>query len=319
MIELAKYFRILFMSVRISRERLKDFTESHILRLTANNPGGIFTTILTAVTAAYNNYYGDLSSESVNLAVQEGKTIAMNASRVALEKILSDNENLVAYTYRNTPETYEEFYPLGMSEYYQSDLPTFETITDRYKTVLAAHAGDFTAGFVTDYNTAQALFKANREAQTTAKANVSAERSDLVTTREELAYYLTKNVLTIALEYTGEEAKAEVYFDQSILNAAFKESATKVDANIDPGLTQNVFDNVTKPEVEIKGNNNGEEALYIGYKASEDEACTAADKVLAPGEVGYATSGELGWSTTKKYLNVTNPGANAGSYIIEKV
>ena len=83
MIELVKYFRILFLSVRISRERLKDFTESHILSLTAHNPGGIFTTILTNVTAAYNNYYGDLSSEAVNLAVQEGKTIAMKASRVS--------------------------------------------------------------------------------------------------------------------------------------------------------------------------------------------------------------------------------------------
>src|SRR4051812_12669767 len=109
MIELIKYFRILFLSKNLSRERLKDFTEAHILALTAHNPGGIFTTILTNVTTAYNNYYGDLSSEMVNLAVQEGKTVAMNASRVALEKQLSDNEGLIAYTYRNNLDKYELF------------------------------------------------------------------------------------------------------------------------------------------------------------------------------------------------------------------
>src|SRR5688572_30545607 len=122
MIELIKYFRILFMSAKISRERLKDFTEDHIIRLTNNNPGGIFTVILTAVTNAYNSYYGDMSSEEVNLAVQEGKTVAMNNSRALLEKQLSDHEKLVAYTYRNAPETYEEFYPLGLKEYYDADL-----------------------------------------------------------------------------------------------------------------------------------------------------------------------------------------------------
>ena len=148
MIELAKYFRIMFMSVRISRERLKDFTESHIARLTANNPGGIFTTILMNIMAAYNNYFGDLSSESVNLAVQEGKTIAMESSKTALLKNISENEGLISYTYRNNPETYEEFYPQGVDEYYQADLPTLETISNRYLALLTNYAAYFTAGFL---------------------------------------------------------------------------------------------------------------------------------------------------------------------------
>ncbi len=68
MIELIKYFSILFMSPKISRERLKDFTESHIARLTANNPAGVFTTILTNITTAYNSYFGDLSSDYARLS-----------------------------------------------------------------------------------------------------------------------------------------------------------------------------------------------------------------------------------------------------------
>src|SRR6476620_8053847 len=111
MIELVKYFRILFLSVKLSRARLKLFTEDHIQRLNANNPGGIFTTILTNVTNAYNAYYGDMASESLNEAVREGKTLAMNESRGFLEKNISENEGLVSYTYRANLSLYEEFYP----------------------------------------------------------------------------------------------------------------------------------------------------------------------------------------------------------------
>lgn len=319
MIELLKYFRILFMSPQISRERLKDFTESHIARLTANNPGGIFTTILTNITNAYNSYFGDLSSESVNLAVQEGKTIAMESSKTALLKNISENEGLISYTYRNNPETYEEFYPQGVDEYYQADLPTLETISNRYLTVLTNHAADFTAVFVATYGLLQGTYVANRAAQTTAKGNVDSERSDLATSRPALALQLTKNLLTISLEYAGDESKAAVYFDQSILNAAFRESEKKVESAIDPLVTQNVFDSITKGEVEIKGKNNGESVLYIGFKATAEEPCTAADKVVNPGEEGSTSSAELGYTSVNKYLNITNPGPMIGNYVIEKV
>jgi hypothetical protein len=319
MIELIKYFSILFMSPKISRERLKDFTESHIARLTANNPAGVFTTILTNITTAYNSYFGDLSSESVNLAVQEGKTIAMNESRIALEKNITENEKLIAYTYRNNAPFYEEFYPLGLTEYQNADLPTLETISNRYLTVLTNHAADFPATFLGAYALVQNTFVANRAAQTTAKGNVDAERSDLATTRPALALQLTTNLLTIALHYVGDESKSDVYFDQSILNAAFKESERKITANIDAGGTQNVFDNIIKSDLKLQCTNTGETPLFIGFKTTADEACTATDFVINPGESVQKTASELGFSSTKKFLNITNPGSTTGSYIIEKV
>jgi hypothetical protein len=234
MIELVKYFRILFLSKNLSRERLKDFCEDHIARLNANNPGGIFTPILTAITTAYNNYFGDLSSEALNQAVQEGKTIAMNNSRAALEKNISDNEKLIAYTYRNNPEIYEEFFPMGMKEYYDADLTTLETISLRFYNVFLSHAFDFPPAVIGENQMLQNTFVANRAEQMAAMSNVDAERSDLATTRPVLCQQLTVNLLTIALQYVGDESKADVYFDQTILNAAFKESERKVADDIDP-------------------------------------------------------------------------------------
>jgi len=319
MIELIKYFRIMFMSTRISRDRLRAFTEDHIQRLTANNPGGIFTTILTDVTNAYNAFAGDLASKSLNEAVKEGKTIALTEAHDALEKQISENESLVRYTYRNNNPFYEEFYPLGITEYHDAGMEVFATITLRYRTVLANHNADFPAQFVTDYNTLYGTFVTNRNAQSTAKSAVSSEISDLAATRPALAKQLTVDLLTISLEYIGDESKADVYFDQAILDAAFRESERKVTSEINPGETQNVFDNITKGDLMIAVKNNGEDVINIAFKNAADVAVAAGEHPVNPGQEISLNAAEFGWTSENKFLNVTNNGALAGSYTVEKV
>lgn len=320
MIELIKYFRILFMSPRISRDRLKSFCEDHIIRLTNNNPGGIFTTILTAVTAAYNAFYGDLSSMDVNRAVQEAKTEAMEASRQTLLKQLSDNEKLVSYTYRNDVGVYQEFYPLGITEYREATLANLETIGLRYKTVLANHAADFTPAFVTDYDTVYQTYVDNRTAQTAAMSSVAAERSDLTATRSTLATQLTHNVLTISLQYLGDESKAEVYFNQQILDDAFRASERRVVGEIDPGETHNIFE-VTEADVRVVVRNTGTFDLFVNFESSPDQPVDLIEgRQLKPGEEDSGLAGEGGWTSVKRFLNVTNPpNATAGGYIGQKV
>lgn len=321
MIELAKYFRILFLSARISRSRLKDFTEDHIQRLTANNPAGIFTTILTNVSTAYNTYYGDMASESVNQAVQEGKTVAMNESRTVVETFISEGQGLIDYTYRNNRSVYEEFFPRGMEEYYQASISEFETITDRFKSALAAHSGDFTGTFVADFTSLQATFVANRAAQLTAKGNVAAERSDMATTRPALAFQLTTNLLTIALQYLGDESKADVYFNQAILDAAFREGARKVEADINPATTENIFDDITQPDVRLVIENIGiaptDADLDFGFGPAANTVVTNK-RVIIGNEVSF-TVAELGWTTDNRFFNVTNASGSAGSYKVRKV
>ena len=320
MIELVKYFRILFLSAKISLERLKGFTEDHIQRLAGNNPGGIFTQILNDVTVAYNAYFGDLASESLNEAVKEGKTIGMKEARKALEKNISDNEGQVRYTYRDNDTFYEEFYPHGVTEYLRADLATFETITLRYRNVLADHAGDFTPQFSADFNTFRGTFVTNRNLQLSAKGDVAAEKSDIATTKPALAEQLTVNLLTIALEYVGDESKADVYFDQAILNAAFNESAKKVTADINPDETQNVFDNISQPDVRLRIRVTGDDAAFnFGFKAADNSVVTETTHQLTNGADVTVTSAEWGWTSTNKNLNVTNPGAVAGSYVVEKI
>jgi hypothetical protein len=100
---------------------------------------------------------------------------------------------------------------------------------------------------------------------------VDAERSDLRTSHPELCTQLTKNLLIIPLQYLCNESKADVYFDQSILNAAFNESQTKVEAEIDPGVSEVVFSNITKATVSLTIENKDTVALNFGFVANETD------------------------------------------------
>jgi hypothetical protein len=317
MIQLYKYFRILFLSPQINRERLKLFCEKHIQLLTSNNPGGIFTTILTDVTNSYNAYYGDMASKSVNLAVQEGLTAAMEESRTALVKNISDGERLVKYTYRDNVAFYQEFYPQGITEYHKADLPSLETITDRYRNRLTAHSADFPPAFINDFTLVRGTFMSNRTAQLAAMGTVTGEISDLATTKPALAKQLTTNLLTIALEYVGDESKAAVYFDQAILDAAFREADRRVTNEINPGDTDNVFDNVSSPDVRISIKSESEDTLVGGFVSSPNAVPTQLN--IAAGIEIILNAAELGWTSENKFFNISNGSGIAGKYTVEKL
>jgi hypothetical protein len=147
---------------------------------------------------------------------------------------------------------------------------------------------------------------------------VASERSDQATTKPALAQQLTVDLLTISLEYVGDESKADVYFDQTILDAAFRESERRVANDINPGETQNAFDNVTKGEVRITVKNNSEDVLNFGFKNAEDVAIPAGEHEVAAGQEVSVNAAEWGWTSENKFLNVTNNAALAGSYVAEK-
>lgn len=214
---------------------------------------------------------------------------------------------------------YEEFYPLGITEYLRSSVSELATLGERYLNILTVHAADFSAPFITAYTDLYNAYVAALDENSSVRSGVDTERSDLSTSRDALALQMTKNLLTIALQYAGNESKADIYFDQSILNVAFRESEKKVTGEIDPGLTQNVFDNITKGELQLRMKNDGEGVLNIAFKADEATPATETDAAIAPGQEVTLSAAELGFTTVNKYLNITNLGTLIGSYTVEKV
>ena len=57
MIDLSIFFKNHFDSPFISDSKLLKFAQIHLKRLSVNNPGNIYDTIITEMTQVYNDYY----------------------------------------------------------------------------------------------------------------------------------------------------------------------------------------------------------------------------------------------------------------------
>ena len=57
MIDLSIFFKNHFDSPFISDSKFLKFAQIHLKRLSVNNPGNIYDTIITEMTQVYNDYY----------------------------------------------------------------------------------------------------------------------------------------------------------------------------------------------------------------------------------------------------------------------
>lgn len=130
--DLNMYFEIAFLKARISFENLRKFAEITIQRISMNNPGGIYTDILTALTNAYTSYFGDIVDEETKKALKEGSTITMNNAMNAFIGWVRQKEGIISGTFGIGSAIHQAFYPHGMTEYTNMDLGNAETIMNRY-------------------------------------------------------------------------------------------------------------------------------------------------------------------------------------------
>ncbi|MBK7149807.1 MAG: hypothetical protein IPH78_13595 [Bacteroidetes bacterium] len=320
MIDLIKYFRILFMSPQISRERLRQFAESHIQRLTVNNPGGIYGAILAAITTAYSNFAGNLVDAATLEASSKALTLAMNDAQKAVHDKIREFEPLLDYTYRANRPVYLEFYPQGLTEYDAATNAVFQTIAQRFQAAMNAHLADFPPAEAAAFNTLMTTYLSSINNELAGEGNVAGERTEIADTRLALCTQLTTNLLTIALNNVGNEAQAAVYFDQSILDAAFATN-TAAEGDLDPGATANAFSNTSKPDTQYRFKLLSEGSVSIFFKDSETSPVTLTEgKQIVSGQDWQTyTASDIGYSSTDRYLNITNTGTATTSFIIERV
>jgi hypothetical protein len=129
---LRTYFTVIFDSPKISDDKLRKFAEIHLQRLSADNPGGVFTPLITATTAAYQAYFGAIVDEATRTAIQKGMTLKMNDALDAFLEAVRRQEGRIRADYGKESAEYTEFYPQGLMEYNQSTLANVEALMLRY-------------------------------------------------------------------------------------------------------------------------------------------------------------------------------------------
>ncbi len=198
---------------RISDDNMKKFSEEHLGRLTANNPGGALDIILTPLGAAHIAYFGAISSEDVATAVRKGMTKAVD-DRIALFKAtVKRREPFIHATFIDDEPTYLQFFPQGMTEYTAADKGNIETLMARWETLTQTHADFLGDELHTEFAGLHTGYKNLRTAQIGKKGEVSDDKDTTAAKRDAVEAQLWKNVHYLAWYYNGDVEQCMAYFD----------------------------------------------------------------------------------------------------------
>ena len=217
MINLKSFFKNIFDTKEISDNNFKKFVEDHLARLTANNPGGIYAQLITDTTAAYTNYFGQMSDEDFAFANQQARTIAMGNVFNEFKKAASRQEGIVRAAFGKDSADYQDFYPHGISEYSLAILANAELLMQRMVTAANNHDTAIGQAFIDLFTDIKERFDNARSQQLLKKGEVTEDRVATAEKRDALEVQLMKNLFTIALNNIGDEEAGIAYFDQQII------------------------------------------------------------------------------------------------------
>lgn len=231
MIDLSTFFKNHFDSRLISDSKLLKFVQIHLGRLTQNNPGNIYDTIIAETNLVYNDYLNSLTTKASKTAIKEGKTVGKNQAVTAFKKFVSRYEGFIRAEWGVKLGEYQEFYPHGIYEYTRGTLANIEKLIDRYLSAATTHQAVLGAEFVTNVTNLRDDYMNARKSQLSSIGVVAGKKSDKKAKRTAVEKQLMKNLHTIAANNVGKTSIVRTYFDQSFMRVHKKKEKEEAEGD----------------------------------------------------------------------------------------
>ena len=219
MLNLNILFKNHFSSRLISDNSIRKFAEVHLQRLSANNSGGEFTQTITDTQNVFDSYFGSMSDEDQNYAIQQGLTISVTKVLKEFKLFISSSEGLVRAQFGKKSAEYQEFFPNKMKEYWHLNLANAEKVMERFYNVAGKHNNVFGDSIKNLAQTLLTEFTEARSNQLKKKGEVAEKKSSTRERRKNLELQLIKNLHYIGYLYPGNVNRCNDYFDQSFLRS----------------------------------------------------------------------------------------------------
>jgi hypothetical protein len=217
MMDLHKFLINPFDDPGISMDELLAFTTDHLQKMTANNPGGIYSARLTATQTALTGVSSAFTDDQTKLGLRKARKQAKDAFRSTLAKKISPLALAVQAKFGEGSPEFTECFPQGRKIF--SDC-TDDKVANHLQTLIngvTAHQPDLGAQVVTDatalltgWNAVYAPSESASGAKTTTEAAKAAARGAL-------QLELFKNLLTIALNNPRLPDNLDDYMQPSLL------------------------------------------------------------------------------------------------------
>jgi hypothetical protein len=296
----------LFDDKNLSDANLQAFTDDAMLRLSIpdNNPGGIYTTIIGDTNLKYTAFFGIMNNEMAKEAISEGLTIATYNAKDEVLEILSRLQNLVKFLIGEKSPIYQEFYPLGMTEYITAKIDELKPLLTRYVTAATTHLSASNPLEVNELVNKVNAFEAARLAQQTTFAEVDSLKTGRREDRKALTLQLTLNMLIIAGNNLENPDNYNNYYNPSYLPLSEKQISVSGIINA-ATIVNAVAKGVITQSSTITMYNQGTDELIFSLNNQPNIIHSEHQITVAPGN-NHRFDGNLP-VFDQYFLNVQNP------------
>jgi hypothetical protein len=201
----------------ISETRIKSFAIDHLVKIAHFNTGGQYDAMLNDTQLAYTAFFGEITDEDAMKALQKSRTRSVDLFIKSFKGQISDVRDVIASVLKAKSPEYLEFFPRGVSEYTNATKSNIDVLLDRFKVKIISFSTSFSAVFVAQVKAFSDQYDMARGAQLATKEDVSAYIGTTAEKREKLEKQMSKNVMTLAIEFYDEPEKALAFFNQGLL------------------------------------------------------------------------------------------------------
>jgi len=219
---------------KIGNFYIERHADDAIAKITRNNTGGIFDSILNPLIAAMIPFKVELGDVDTSVNVLKGKTETVDEFIARFVGFMKNSYiDIASKLGGEKSEAFIEFFPRGKTEYTQITKTKMPTITTRINTAATNNATAIGTELTTKLQSFKADWVTVRKLQLKTKADLKGNRTERSTARKTVENCLIAAVRFIGNKYPGEEAKCLQFFDFNLLEGVHHTGGGKPNEGID--------------------------------------------------------------------------------------
>jgi hypothetical protein len=216
--KLNSYFKNIFpKGDKIPDLTINKFFQEHVVAIDSRNTTGQYDTMYNATKTAAKDFLDAITDKDTKSARCQGQTKKVDILVKNFKKGLPRFERVVGLAFLPDGDTYQEFFPHGMKEYYKATKTNIDGLMLRLWKTASSHTSSLDAAFIDGLEQSYLQFKQARAEQLTAKENLSAATLTKRQARLRIELQVTRNVMTLAIEFLENPKAGLAFFDTSLL------------------------------------------------------------------------------------------------------
>jgi len=312
------FFEVVFRIGDFSIHAFWLFVKDHVIRLNTNNPGGVYSGIITETQAAFTALTSAMGEKTGDVSGRIAATGDVNQKRSLCDAFIRRHQGTIVGKWDKGTPTYLEFFPFGLGWYTQATKKTYPERIGHFVAVCENYQEELGITLVNELKALRAAYQLAYDAQLGKKGEISSDIEACGDSFDVMALQLMKNIYTIGLENLQDLGQGMIYFDQSILKRPVSGGGSgQVRETIECLATEVVIPGPFSPTAMVDAQNNGKGKLLLYLSARPSDPMPQSPyELLSNSRVDIPIT-QLG-NPSDMYLMVHNPDDKfSGSLTIE--